>query len=65
MAFYGFYNVLKIQELTSAERDPIGINIYSLISSLKIIVSRLKGTKPIPRKPAHIFSSSKITKNIV
>ncbi len=65
MAFYRFYNILKTQESTSAERDLIDVNIYNLISSLKIIVSGLKGIKFIPRKPIYIFSSSKITKNII
>ncbi len=65
MASYRFYNILKTQESTSIEGGPIGINICSLISSLEIIVSGLKGTKPIPRKPARIFSSLKVAKNAI
>src|SRR6266566_3932940 len=65
MAFYKFYNVLKTQESTSVKRGLIGIDIYNLISSLEITASRLKGTRPVPRKPARIFSSSKVAKNVV
>ncbi len=45
MAFYRFYNILKIQESISVKRGPIDVDVYSLISSLKITVFRLKGTK--------------------
>ncbi len=65
MAFYEFYNVLKTQESTSVKRGPIDINVYSLILSLEIIVSRLKGTRFIPRKLIHIFFSPKISKNAI
>ncbi len=65
MAFYGFYNVLKTQESISVEKGPINIDIYSLILSLEIIVSGLKETRFILRKPIRIFSSPKITKNVI
>ncbi len=65
MASYKFYNILKIQESTSIKKSPIDIDIYNLISNLEITVSRLKGIKFVPRKPTHIFSSPKITKNAI
>src|SRR6266699_1365220 len=65
MAFYGFYDVLEIQESILAEGGPVDIGVYSLISSLEITASRLKGTRLVPRKPARIFSSSKVAKNVV
>jgi len=65
MAFYRFYGVLKTQESTSVEGDLIGVDIYSLILSLEIIVSGLKGIRLILRKPTYIFSSPKVTKNTV
>ena len=65
MAFYRFCNILKTQESTSIKKDPINVNVYNLISSLKIIASGLKRIKLIPRKPTYTFSSPKITKNIM
>ena len=65
MASYGFYSVLKTQKSTSVERSSVDVGIYSLISSLEITASRLKGTRLVPRKPARIFSSSKVAKNVV
>ena len=65
MAFYGFYDVLEIQESILAEGGPVDIGVYSLISSLEITASRLKGIKLVPRKLARIFSSPKIVKNAV
>ena len=51
--------------MISIKKGLVDVDIYSLISSLEITVSGLKGTKPIPRKPIRIFSSPKVTKNIM
>ena len=65
MVFYRFYNILETQESTSIKRSPIDISIYNLILSLEITVFKLKETRFIPWKPIHIFSLSKIVKNII
>ena len=65
MASYRFYSILKTQKSISAEKGPVDIDTYNLISSLEIIMSRLKRIKLIFRKFIHIFSSSKVTKNVV
>ena len=65
MAFYKFYDILKIQKSILVKRDPIDIDIYNLILSLEIITSGLKGTKFVPWKPIYIFSLLKIMKNTI
>ena len=60
-----FYNILETQESTSVERNPVNVDIYNLISNLKITTSRLKRTKFIFWKFIRIFSSPKIAKNII
>ncbi len=65
MAFYKFYDILKIQKSISVEKGLVGIDIYNLILSLEIITSGLKGTKFVPWKPIYIFSLLKIMKNTI